>query len=183
VELLQDGGHDGHGHAHAAGNPHFWLDPVIAAAAVRRITRAVASLRPERADSITARARSYLRELERLDSEIEGIVRRWKQRRYIGDHSSWVYFARRYGLQEAGVIESVPGREVSARELSSLIALMREKDIDVVFADKRKSTRSVEILAEESGARIAPLDPLGASGIGYIPLMRWNVREMAKVMR
>lgn len=188
--LLQDGGHEPHGsahegdeHAHAAGNPHFWLDPALAVAAVQRIARAVALLRPERADSITARAQSYVRELERLDSEIEGIVRRWKQRRFIGDHSSWVYFARRYGLEEAGVIESVPGREVSARELSSLIALMREKDIDVVFADKRKSTRSVDILAEESGARIALLDPLGASGIGYIPLMRWNVREMAKVMR
>ncbi len=184
VELLQDGGHDGHDHAHAAGNPHFWLDPVIAAAAVRRIAIAVAALLPpDRGDAIVARMNAYVGELRRLDAEIRNSVSRWKQRRFIGDHSSWVYFARRYGLEEAGVIESVPGREVSARELSSLIGLMRKQGIDVVFADRSKSTRSVDILAEESGARVALLDPLGASGLGYIPLLRSNVREMTAVMR
>ncbi|MBE0643618.1 MAG: zinc ABC transporter substrate-binding protein [Bacteroidetes bacterium] len=184
VELLQ-AGHDDHaGHNHGnVGNPHFWLDPSIAAGAVRDIAQSLGDLLPMKRDSITARAAVLAASLEQLDREISSTVRLWRQRRFIGDHSSWVYFARRYGLEEAGVIESVPGREVSARQMTSLISTMRKHGVDVVFADRRKSTRAADILAEETGARIARLDPMGAEGEGYIQMMRTNLNEMTRVMR
>jgi ABC-type Zn uptake system ZnuABC Zn-binding protein ZnuA len=168
---------------HAAGNPHFWLDPTIAASSVTKIAEALATLLPGKKDSIVARAEAYRIALTQLDIEIAAAIITWRQKRFVGDHSSWIYFARRYGLDEAGVMEAVPGREVSARELSSLIRMMRRDRIDVVFADIRKSTRAADILAEETGAQIARLDPMGISGSGYLELLTSNVKEMARVMR
>ncbi|MFA6234836.1 MAG: metal ABC transporter substrate-binding protein [Bacteroidota bacterium] len=186
VELLQaadtHGSGDAHGHG-AGGNPHFWLDPVIAASSVRRIAGMLSSLLPDKQDSIATRAEVYAAALTKLDSEIANTVHKWSKRRFIGDHSAWVYFARRYGLEESGVIEAIPGREASAREMSSLIRMMRAERVDVVFTDKRRSTRAADILAEESGARIARLDPMGLSETGYPDLLRSNVEEMARVMR
>jgi zinc transport system substrate-binding protein len=194
LELLQAGdchdhGHD-HGHDHsdghnhgAAGNPHFWLDPVIAVASVQRIAAALTALLPARADSIRVRSESYVARLRELDSEFATAAAGWTRRRFVSDHAAWVYFAARYGLDEAGVIEEVPGREISAREMSGLIRDMRDKDIMVVFADMRKSSRPADILAEETGARIAQLDLLCSGGRSYLEMMRDNLAKMAQVMK
>ena len=184
VDLLQDGGHHhGHGdHAAGAGNPHFWLDPVVADASVARIADALQRILPDQGDSIRLRARAYREQLQRLDEDIARTAAQWGDRRFIGDHAAWAYFARRYGLVEAGVIEELPGREISARDMAGLIRLMREQDIRTVFADVRKSPRATDILREESGARVARLDPLG-SGTGYLEMMRANLREMDRVLR
>lgn len=197
VDLLQDGSGSNHAahnsdsdldehsahHDHSAGNPHFWLDPVIAASALTRIGDAVSALLPDRADSIRARVLAFQTALALLDLEITEVVKSWRKHRFIGDHSSWIYFARRYGLEEVGVIEAIPGREVSAREMAALIGLVRNTGADVVFADSRKSPRAAEIIAEETGARIARLDPMGSQGTGYVDLLRSNVKEMSRVMR
>lgn len=190
LELLQDG--DAHAHDHgdagahqhgAAGNPHFWLDPVIAAESVQRIAAALTTLLPGRADSIRIRSAAYIAQLQELDREISAAASGWTRRRFISDHSAWVYFATRYGLEEAGVIEEVPGREISAREMSGLIRDMRNKDIMVVFADVRKSTRPADILAEETGARIAQLDLLCSGGRNYLEMMHENLAKMSRVMK
>lgn len=189
LELLQDGDAHAHGHGdaeahhHGAGNPHFWLDPVIAADAVQRIAAALTALLPGRADSIRIRSASYIAQLRELDSAISAAASGWTRRRFISDHSAWVYFATRYGLEEAGVIEEVPGREISAREMSGLIRDMRDKDIMVVFADVRKSTRPADILAEETGARIALLDLLCSDGRNYLEMMHENLAKMSRVMK
>lgn len=195
LPLLQTGahghGHETHGHAthdhgshaHGAeGNPHFWLDPVVADSAVARIAAELILILPAAKDSILARASAYRQALRALDTDIVRAAATWSSRRFIGDHASWSYFARRYGLEEAGVIEELPGREISAREMAGLIRLMRERDIRAVFADARKSTRAADILHEETGARVALLDPLGGEG-GYIALMRANLAEIDRVLR
>ena len=205
VDLLQDG-HD-HAHAHGAhaqeghahpeghapgtrapgrsamGNPHFWLDPVLAREAVQRIAAALITLLPARRDSITQRLAALDGELRELDADIRTAATSWTQRRFVSDHAAWVYFARRYGIEEAGVIEELPGREISARAMAGLIRTMKEKDIQVVFADVRKSSRAADLLGEESGARVVRLDLLCSAGQGYVHMMRDNLSNMSTVMR
>jgi zinc transport system substrate-binding protein len=189
--LVQDShehGHDhgnDHGHVHEFGNPHLWLDPLFAIRAVERIGGALSELYPEQAERFAANAARYVDSLKALHSHIEAVTGTWSQRRFIADHSSWVYFAERYGLREVGAIEKQPGREISARELAQLIDGMRRDSITAIFADMRSNARGVTLLSEESGARIAFLDPLGGAltSASYILLMRENVAAMDKVMR
>ena len=176
---------DKHGdHVHAA-NPHVWLDPVFAAAAVERISTALVELFPDQEHAMQTRAAAYRDSLHALHRHISVRAQQWIGRAFIGDHSSWVYFARRYGIKQAGVIENIPGREVSARTMGSLIDMMRKQSITAIFSDIRKSSQAVEILAEETDARIAALDPLGSerTSFTYLGLMRYNVREIDRVLQ
>lgn len=188
-QLLQDAhahhhGND-HGHVYAFGNPHLWLDPLFAVRSVEKIRDALGRLYPRNAQQFRERAARYIDSLRQLHTDIEAVTATWTQRRFIADHSSWVYFAERYGLREAGAIEQQPGREISARELAGLIRMMRANDIKAIFADMRSNARGVTLLAEESGARIAFLDPLGGAltSTSYLTLMRENVAAMDGVMR
>jgi ABC-type Zn uptake system ZnuABC Zn-binding protein ZnuA len=188
--LLQDShehhdhGHD-HGHVHEFGNPHLWLDPLFAIRSVEKIRDALSLLYPDREQRFRQHADQYIDSLKHLHTHIETVAAGWSQRRFIADHSSWVYFAERYGLREAGAIERQPGREISARELAGLIRTMKASGIKAIFADIRSNARGVELLAEESGARIAFLDPLGGAltSASYITLMRENVTAMDAIMK
>jgi ABC-type Zn uptake system ZnuABC Zn-binding protein ZnuA len=188
-KLLQDShehhhGHD-HGHVHEFGNPHLWLDPLFAIRSVEKIRDELSRLYPDREARFRESADRYIDSLKQLDAHIGTVTEQWTQRRFIADHSSWVYFAERYGLREAGAIEKQPGREISARELAGLIRSMKASGITAIFADMRSNARGVELLAEESGARIAFLDPLGGAltSASYITLMRENVAAMDSIMR
>lgn len=186
-DLLQDddhaGGHDGHGHA--AGNPHLWLDPVFARQAVDQIAQELSGIFPDLDTAFTRNSQRYMAELHNLDAEIRRKVSSWKYRRFVADHSSWVYFSRRYGLRQEGVIEETPGREISAREMSALIRRMKRRHVHAIFADIRKSSHAVDVLAEETGARVAYLDPIGSrqTADSYIELMHCNVDEMRRALR
>lgn len=187
--LLQTGddhAHDhGHGHHHGDGNPHLWLDPVFAAEASARITEALVRILPGEEETLRRRAAAWTDSLRALDAEIRGVSVTWTKRRFVEDHSSWVYFAARYGLEQAGVIEATPGREISARDLGTLITRMKQNDVRAVFADARKTSQAAEVLAEATGAAVARLDPIGSPGtaLQYLDLMRYNIREMTRVLR
>ena len=172
-------------HGHAFGNPHLWLDPQFAMRAVERIRDVLIEQAPTKKDMFFRNAVRYLDSLRSLDDRARTMTAAWTQRRFVADHSSWLYFARRYGLSEAGAIEQQPGREISAREMAALITNMRGAGIRAIFADMRSNARGVALLAEETGARIAPLDPLGGAmtGASYIELMVANLDAMDKVMR
>jgi ABC-type Zn uptake system ZnuABC Zn-binding protein ZnuA len=189
AELLQTGedhAHDhGDGHSHAEGNPHLWLDPVFADDAAARITDALVRVLPGQEDALRARAAAWTDSLLALDAHIRAVSAGWSHRRFVEDHSSWVYFAARYDLEQAGVIEATPGREISARDLGALITHMRAMNVRAVFADARKSSRAADVLAEATGAAVARLDPIGSevTALRYLELMRYNVREMTRVLR
>ncbi|MCB2203975.1 metal ABC transporter substrate-binding protein [bacterium] len=176
---------DAHGHHHAEGNPHLWLDPVFAKESTGRIADALVSLLPEKAEGIRNRAQAWEDSLTALDASIRETRTRWTRHSFVADHSSWLYFAARYGLEQRGVLEATPGREISAKEMGALIDLMRADDIHAIFTDVRKSTHAVEVLAESTDARVALLDPIGsdASALHYLELMHYNVAEITRVLK
>ena len=97
----------------SSGNPHIWLDPQNAIIQVEHIRAALLRVDPAHADDYRANAKRYNAELWALDQEIANEVATWSNRQFISFHPAWVYFARRYGLEQATVIERSPGREPS----------------------------------------------------------------------
>jgi zinc transport system substrate-binding protein len=167
------------------GNPHLWLDPRNAIVQVSHIRDALIQADPAHADDYQASAESYIDELRRLDQEIAAEVATWSKREFIAFHPAWVYFARRYGLEQAAVIEAAPGREPSPAEVAHIIETAQRIGARAIFAEPQFSTKAAQTIAEESGARVLFLDPLGSSlcDACYPNLMRYNVTQMAKALR
>ena len=70
-EEEDDHGHHGHDHHHhhGEGNPHVWLDPVLAQQQVANIRDELIAINPSNADIYTSNANSYIQQLQELDNE------------------------------------------------------------------------------------------------------------------
>lgn len=178
------GAHEGQ--SHAAGNPHVWLDPVLAQSICRRISAALIRLDPGHRRDYETRRDRYLQELVDLNQEIARRVSSFRIREFVCFHPAFSYFARRYGLREAGVIELSPGREPTPRHLQKIVEAIKKYGIRVVFAEPQLSPRIAAVIAREAGAKILLLDPVGGRppyGDDYLRLMRYNLSILAEAMQ
>jgi len=180
IEVLE--GHD-HGHG-GGGNPHVWLSPLNAMHQVQAIRDALIGVDPDRSDHYRMNADAFLGELRLLDQEIKDRVATFATRRFIAFHAAWSYFARDYGLEQASVIERTPGHEPSPAEIAAIIQTARSIKARAIFAEPQFSPKAAETIAEESGARVLFLNPLGVPPENsYLDLMRYNLGEMAKALK
>ena len=60
-----------HGHHHPEGNPHVWLDPVLAQQQVANIRDRLIEIDPSNADSYRSNADAYIQQLQQLDNEFQ----------------------------------------------------------------------------------------------------------------
>ena len=171
---------------HESGNPHIWLDPVLVKGIVDKIEKSLVSLDPEGTIYYQKMATDYLQKLDRLDAEIKKTVAGFKVREYVAFHPAWTYFGLRYGIKEAGIIEETPGREPTPKQVKAIIDNIRKSGIKAVFAEPQFSSKTAEAIAENTGAKVLFLDPIGNPEIPdrstYLDLMRYNLKVMKEAM-
>lgn len=176
----------GHDHRDAHVNPHIWLDPLNAVSMVKTIAFALAEADPARESVYLENALSYTGDLVALHEEIRCSVDALATRRYVAFHPAWTYFAERYGLEPAGIIEESPGREPSPKHLERIISAIRSYGIPVVFAEPQLNPKAASVIAEEAAVELLFLDPLGGEALNgrdsYLALMRHNLSLMVRAM-
>lgn len=178
---------DGKAKKRATGDPHIWLDPVIAKEMVDRISSALAGLDASNADYYRKRAERFNKEIDRLDEEIAAKVKAFRIREYVTFHPAWNYFSRRYGLRVAGVIEESPGKEAGPKHIARIIREIRRTGARAVFAEPQFNPKTAAVIAREAGARVLFLDPIGSPEIKgrdtYIGLMKYNLSALEEGMK
>jgi zinc transport system substrate-binding protein len=175
-----------HVHQHTGPDAHYWLDPLRMLQVVNRIEQEFSKLDPEEAELYAGRGQDVRTHLEQLHAEIIQRTAGLPSRRFIALHAAWTYFAPRYNLVQAAVVEPSPGREPSPRYLAGLAQLMRREQVQAVVIEPQLSATAAQALARETGARIGLLDPYGGPGVpgrgSYVALMRYNVAALAKLL-
>lgn len=179
IEILDRGASE------PSGNPHIWLNPENAIVQVGHIRDALIQADSAHTDDYRSNAEEYTAELRALDGEIANEVASWSNRQFIAFHPAWVYFAQRYDLMQAAVIEESPGREPSPAEVAQIIETAKRIGAKAVFAEPQFSSKAAQTIAEEGDAQVFFLDPLGSSldDPNYLGLMRHNVAQMARALR
>jgi len=181
-------GAEGREHDDEAVDPHIWLDPLLVRDQIcPRIYEALVELAPEDAAYFTEKLDAYQEALTALDEKVAGTVAGFRKTSFISFHSAWGYFARRYGLHEAGVIAGFHGQEPSASQVAALAALIKEEQIGAIFAEPQFSTALAERLAAECGSEVLILDPLGGEALpgrdSYFDLMLYNLDIMERALQ
>ncbi len=174
-------------HGHEGVNPHFWLDPVLAQKQVESIASALVAADPANKDFYLENAADYIAQLQSLDEEIRETTEDFSSREFITFHASWTYFANRYDLVEAAVIEEAPGKEPSVAYIKDVVDLAKALKVKAIFAEPQFSTQAAKAIANDSGAEVLLLDPLGGPGLegrdSYVALMRYNLQQMKQAMQ
>jgi zinc transport system substrate-binding protein len=168
-------------------DPHVWMDPILAQDMVRKIAQELVSSDPASKSYYEQNLLSYLEELKSLDAEIRTAISPLRQRSFVGFHSALLYFAHRYGLNEAAVIEEFPGKEPSISYLQHLIVLLKQSSTRAVLAEHQLNDKIALALADEAQAKLVYLDPLGnpddPQRNTYINLVRYNVHQLVEALK
>jgi len=166
-------------------NPHFWLDPTLAAHAVTNIMRALAELDPANAAAYQSNALSYVERLHKLDKEISTGLAPFRNAPIVTHHDAFPYFARRYGLEIVGVIQEVPEMDLSPKHRTQLQRTIREKKVRVIFTEQDGASAHAERISRDLNVKLAPLDPLESidfSPTAYEDAMRRNLKVLKEAL-
>lgn len=189
----EHGAHDAHGareehghhHHHGGLDPHFWLDPVRMQRAAAAMGDAFARLDPEGAAGYRERAAAVQAEIGRAHDDIAARSRTWTRRTLVTFHGSFGYFAERYGLRIAAVIEPFPGREPTPRYMQEVLAAIRASGAAALFSEPQLDPRPARVIAQEAGVPLFELDPIGGTGAAstYEGLLRANADVLERALR
>jgi zinc transport system substrate-binding protein len=176
---------DAHEHERGAPDPHFWLDPIRMSSATDAIVEAFSRLDPSGSDNFRARGTEVKRSLEALHQEIEAKSRGWTRKTIVTFHGSMGYFADRYGLEIASVIEPFPGREPTPRYLQAVLRAIERRRPAALFSEPQLERRPAETIAAQSRLPLYELDPIGGgSGVeSYEQLLRHNATVLDGALR
>lgn len=142
------------GDLHAAGNPHYWLDPENG----RRIAKAIAARLSLIDPGNTA---DYTRNLATFESQLTAKETTWaakmaplKGTSVIGYHSTFNYFCAVYGLKIIGFVEPKPGIPPSPTHTLELGQLGKAAAVKWIFVEPYKNPKDAGPIAGMTGAKV-----------------------------
>ncbi|MBV9403142.1 MAG: zinc ABC transporter substrate-binding protein [Candidatus Eremiobacteraeota bacterium] len=172
------------------GNPHLWMDPILARSYVQKIEAAVERFDPSGRALYRRNLRRAKAQLAALDRHVRAQIRTIPpaNRTMIVFHNAWQYYNDRYGIRTVGAIELSPGQEPSPRYIAQLIALAKRYRVRAIFAEPEYSPKLARMLAENSGIQtVTDLydDSLGSdSRVGdYISLISYDTGVIVRALK
>lgn len=174
------------GDIHAAGNPHFLVDPANAKIVAHHIADAFAGVDAANRAFYEANAKRFMAALDAKLVEWQAKLAPFKGEHLVAYHNSWLYFAERFGLKIEIFLEPKPGIPPSPAHLAAVMAKMKEQNARVVIVDPYLNRKTAETVARGPGAKVVDVTqfPGGVKGTegGYIALMDYLVNALATAM-
>ena len=177
--------HD-HGHDHGPINPHIWLDPLRAVQQVEAIRDGLIAAKPACTEQFNANAASFSAELRALDAEFAAQLKPYAGKTFVAFHDFAPYFAERYKLQTAFVVEA-PEQNPTPADLKRVAEQVKQSDLQALLSEPQEGSRSFNALAGDLGVRVSVFDPLetgpaeAAKPGYYAAQMRRNVTDLVGI--
>lgn len=185
------GGHSHGGkeeHSHGA-DPHVWLNPLNAKEQMKMIRDGLSQVDPKNKEYYEANYQKYAQEAEALDQEISEMLKALPKREIVVSHAAFGYFCERYGLEQIALRGISPEEEPAPARMAEVIDLVKNNGIKVIFFEEMVSPKVSEVIAKETGAKTAMLNPLeglneeeAKQGADYFSVMRRNAQEIKKAL-
>ncbi|MGA7397175.1 MAG: zinc ABC transporter substrate-binding protein [Solirubrobacterales bacterium] len=187
-EAHEDEAHEDEAHEDEEVDPHWWLDPVNAKAAVSEIESALIEVEPGQEAAFTANAKAYQAQLTNLDRTIAKCFESVpdNQRKIVTDHDAFSYLASRYEIEVVGAV--IPAlttqAQPSAGDLADLEQTIKEENVKAIFPESSVSRKLADALASDTGTTTEyelngdTLGPEGSDASTYIKMMQTNANNL-----
>jgi ABC-type Zn uptake system ZnuABC Zn-binding protein ZnuA len=145
---------------------------------------AFSEIDPEGAAGYKTRGEETKKALAALHDELAVKAKAWKKRTIVTFHASMGYFAERYELKLAAVIEPFPGREPTAKYMGEVLAAIKETQAAALFSEPQLDRAPAKTIADQAGLPLHELDPVGGTaGVeSYEKLLRHNVAVLDEAL-
>lgn len=177
-------------HHHGKYDPHIWLDPLRAMEQCKNIKNALVQADPKNKTYYEKNYEAFAEKLENLNQKYQEILSSKKSKDIVVSHAAFGYLADRYGLKQIAVSGLSPQEEPSPAKLTQVTDLIHEHHISTIFYETLTSPKISSVLAEETGAKTAVLNPIEGltqseieSGKDYIQVMEDNLVQLDKALQ
>ena len=138
------------GDIHAAGNPHFHLDP-------HRMAQIAQALAQTLVKIDNKNQLHYQDNLQTFNRQWQQAITQWQQRtqalrgkRIVVSHNSWVYLEQWLGLVQVATLEPKPGIAASSAHLSKVLAMLEQSPANMLLYASYQSDKSARWLSQKT---------------------------------
>jgi len=176
-------------------DPHVWMDVSVWSECVGVVARALSEFDAKHAADFQANAQAYRERLEALHQYGQQVIESIPptSRVLITSHDAFRYLGRAYGLDVRGVQGISTESEAGLQQVTRLVDLLVEKNIQAVFVESSVPRKSIESLIEGARSRGHTVrvggelysDAMGPAGTyegTYIGMLDHNITTIARAL-
>ena len=175
------------GDIHAAGNPHYLVDPVNAKAVAGRICDALCQADAKSSERYHANLGAFTQLLDTKLDEWQKLLAPFNGQHLVAYHNMWPYFGRRFGLQIDLFLEPKPGIPPSPAHLADVINRIKTGKIRAIIVEPYQSRKTAEKVAADTGAAVLDVTQypggLKETQEGYVAMMDYLVQTLVKGLK
>jgi zinc transport system substrate-binding protein len=144
---------------HTQGNPHVWLDPVLAKQQVTNIRDGLIAADPANKATYEANAAAYIKELESLNTEFQQTLPKNLSCTFITFHDAFPYLAKRYNLKQVAVVE-IPEDQLSPTDVQNAVNAVKKYKVKALFSEPGVDNKLLNSLSKDLKLTLRPLDSI-----------------------
>jgi ABC-type Zn uptake system ZnuABC Zn-binding protein ZnuA len=174
------------GDVHPLGNPHYSLDPGLAAPITHSILDVFSRLATDSRPTFEHNRQAFLERLDEAMARWTKTLEPFHGAKVAVYNRQWVYFLNRFGLVQAAMLEDPPGIPASSSHLVRVVQQMKAEGIKIIVAEPWNDRKLVERVAREADAKALVLASRVGSVKGadsYIGAIDYNVNELSRALR
>lgn len=156
------------------GDPHYWLDPALAAQMAANIARELTVLYPQHEAVFSRNLAALQASFTELQTYGETELSQLSCRKLITFHDGFRYFADAFGLEILAAIEQEHGSEVPAKDLEAVMELIKTHQPPAICTEAYSSQTTAEMVAGTTGRGICGLD-MCLGDRSYFTAMKKNI--------
>ncbi|MEA5506055.1 metal ABC transporter substrate-binding protein [Halotia wernerae UHCC 0503] len=167
-------------HEHAEGNPHVWLDPVLAKQQVTNIRDGLIAADPRNKTIYEANAAAYIQELEALNSEFQQTLQKTPNCTFITFHDAYPYLAQRYNIKQVAVVE-IPEDQLSPADVQNAVNTVKKYKVKALFSEPGVDNKLLKSLSQDLNLTLRTLDSLETGETNpqyYFQAMKANLQTL-----
>ncbi|WP_308796663.1 metal ABC transporter substrate-binding protein [Tolypothrix sp. FACHB-123] len=150
--------HD-HDHEHAGGNPHIWLDPVMAKQQVINIRDGLIAADPQNKATYEANSAAYIQQLDQLNSQFQQTLQKYPNCTFITFHDAYPYLAQRYNLKQVAVVE-IPEDQLSPTDVQNAVNAVKKYQVKALLTEPGTDNKLLNSLSQDLKLNVQTLDSL-----------------------
>jgi ABC-type Zn uptake system ZnuABC Zn-binding protein ZnuA len=171
-----------YGDVHPYGNPHYYFDPLDVKIMAKEVYDALATKDPENAAYYEINYNNYIKLLDAKIAEWENKMAKVKGKPIVFFHSSWIYFADKYGIKIAGYVEPKPGIPPTPSHNAEIINLIKKGGVKIILMENYYSDSAPNQISQITGVKVikVPVGIYGMEGIdSYFKMMDYIIDQVA----
>lgn len=177
-------------HDHGSVDPHVWISPVLSQKLAESIKNSLVKADAEGVELYEANFEELVSELKQLDQSFTALSDQVENKVFFVSHAAFGYIADIYGFKQVAVAGLNSQDEPSQKELTEIVDLAKEKEIDYIVFEQNVSSNLTEVIQNEVGAEAIEMHNLSVwtqedidNGETYFTLMEKNLEVLEIILK